>query len=156
MQVKLMVFVPFIIIAWCLPACDTETELPVVAFTVIASGNNAISDLPLNRKFEVFTDQASFNSHLYSYIQPSVEHSVDFNSRRVALLSMGPRSSGGYSISAQSIEDHAAFIKLKVLLIKPGNHCDTTQALSAPFEFIEIESVNELVIEERVETIDCD
>ncbi|MDH4234348.1 MAG: protease complex subunit PrcB family protein [Gallionella sp.] len=134
---------------------NAATLPPSVMFTVIVSGNNTISGVPENRKIEVFTNQASFNSSLYLYIQPIKEHTVDFSMRRVALLSLGGRSTSGYSISVENIEDFGEYIKAKVLIKKPGSNCIVTQSLTSAYEFIEIESVKELVFEERVAVVNC-
>ena len=159
MKFRTIQFVLLIIVApllvSCVPDSNSVTPQPTVTFTVIASGDYTISGLPENRKIELFSDQASFNSSLYLYMQPNVEYTVDFSSRRVALLSMGVRNRGGYSIEAEAIEDYGEYIKLKVLLTKPGNNCITTQAITSPYQFIEIESVSELVVDERVVTMNC-
>jgi hypothetical protein len=139
----------------CAPESNADTPLPTVTITVIASGDNTISGSPENRKIEVFTSQTSFDSSLYLYIQPFAEHTVDFSSRRVALLSLGGRPTGGYSISVEKIEDFGDYIKAKVLIKKPGNNCIVTQTQTSPYEFIEIESVKELLFEERVEVQGC-
>ena len=139
----------------CVPQSDADTPLPTVPFSVIASGDNTISGSPENRKTEVFTNQASFNSSLYLYVQPVAEHTVDFSSRRVVFLSLGGRSTGGYSISVEKIEEFGEYIKAKVLIKKPGSNCIVTPAQTSPYEFIEIESVEELLFEERVEVQEC-
>jgi hypothetical protein len=73
----------------------------------------------------------------------------------VALLSLGGRSTGGYSISAEKIEDHGEFIKASIIIKKPGSNCGVTQALTSPYQFVEVESVKELLFEERIEVINC-
>jgi hypothetical protein len=80
---------------------------------------------------------------------------VDFSSRREALLSLGARSTGGYSISAEKIVDYGEFITASIVIKKPGNNCVVTQAQTSPYQFVEVESVKELLFEERVEVVDC-
>ena len=139
----------------CVSESTTNAPLPTVKFTVIASGEYTISGLPENRKIEVFTSQTSFNSSFYLYTQPITEHTVDFSGRRVTLLSLGERDTGGYSISIEEIEGFGDYIKAKVLVKKPGSNCVVTQSQTSPYEFIEIESINELLFEERVEVESC-
>lgn len=134
---------------------NTNTPLPTVNYSVIASGDNTINGQPENKKLEVFTNQSTFNSNFYLYIQPIAEQTVDFSSRRVALLSLGGRPTGGYSISAEKIEDFGDYIKATVLIKKPGANCIVTQALTSPYQFVEVESTKELLFEERVELVDC-
>jgi hypothetical protein len=139
----------------CAPDSNADAPLPAVSYSVIASGDDTISGLPENRKLEIYADQTAFNSSLYLFIQPLAEYTVDFSSRRVALLSLGGRPSGGYSISAEKIEDHGEFIKASIVIKKPGSNCVVTQAQTSPYQFIEIESVKELLFEERLEVVDC-
>jgi len=143
------------LLASCVTDSNADSPIPEINFGEIISGDNTMSGLQENRKIEVFSDQASLNSSLAIYVQFITEHTVDFNSRRAVLLSMGGRSTGGYSIKAEAVEDYDDYIKLKVFLTKPGNNCITTQALTSPYQFIEIESVKELVIEERVVVVNC-
>lgn len=139
----------------CAPDSSAGTPLPTVSYSIIASGDNTISGLPENRKLEIYTDQTAFDSSLYLFIQPLAEHIVDFSSRRVALLSLGGRPTGGYSISVEKIEDYGEFIKASIVIKKPGSNCIVTQALTSPYQFVEVESVKELLFEERVEVVNC-
>lgn len=139
----------------CVPQSDADTPPSTVTFTVIASGNNTISGAPANRKIEVFTSQASFNSSWHLYIQPDTERTVDFSSKKVVLLSLGMRSTGGYSISVEKIEDFGEYITAQVLIKKPGSNCIVTQAQTSPYEFTEIASMKELLFEERIEVQEC-
>ncbi len=129
--------------------------LPTVSYSVIASGDSTINGLPENRKLEIYANQTAFDSNLYLFLQPLAVHTVDFSSRRVALLSLGGRPTGGYSISAEKIEDYGEFIKASIIIKKPGSNCVVTQAQTSPYQFVEIESVKELLFEERVEVVNC-
>jgi hypothetical protein len=151
--VLLSVVVPLLVS--CAPNSNADTPFPAVNFTVIASGDSTINGLPANRKLEIYTGQTAFNASLYLFLQPVAEHTVDFSSRRVALLSLGGRPTGGYSISAEKIEDHGDFIKASIVIRKPGSNCGVTQALTSPYQFIEVESVKELLFEERIEVVNC-
>ena len=150
----LLSMVVFLLVS-CAPTSNADTPLPAVNFTVIASGDSTVSGQPANRKLEIFTDQAAFNSSFYFFLIPIREHTVDFSTRRVALLSLGGRPTGGYSISAEKIEDHGEFIKASVVIKKPGSTCAVPQVLTSPFQFIEVESVKVMLFEERIEVVDC-
>jgi hypothetical protein len=143
------------LLAGCALDSKADTPLPAVNYSVIAAGDNTISGLPENRKLEIYTNQTSFNSSFYLFLQPVAEPTVDFSSRRVALLSLGGRPTGGYSISAEKIEDYGEFIKASIIIKKPGSNCSVTQAQTSPYQFIEVESVKELLFEERVEVVNC-
>lgn len=144
-----------LLLSSCITVSDADTPVPEVDFSVIISGQNTLSGLPENRKIEVFTDQQSLNSILALYVNFVTEPPIDFTSSQAVLLSMGGRSSGGYSIAAEAVEDHGDYNKLKVLLTTPGSNCYTTQALTSPYQFIEIKSTKELLIEERLVVTDC-
>ena len=139
----------------CVADSNADSPTPEISFGVIVSGDNTMNGLQENRKIEVFADQVSLNASLALYERFITEHTVDFRSKRAVLLSMGGRSTGGYSIKVDAVEDYDDYIKLKVLLTKPGNNCITTQALTSPYQFIEIESDKELVIEEKVMVVNC-
>jgi hypothetical protein len=139
----------------CAPDSSAYTPLPTLNYSVIAAGDNTISGLPENRKLEVYTDQTSFDANLYLFIQPFAEHIVDFSSRRVVLLSLGGRPSGGYSISVEKIEDYGEYIKASIVIEKPGSNCVVTQAQTSPFQFVEVESIKELIFEERIAVVNC-
>ena len=157
---KLKVFIVLLcvvapLLVSCAPDSNAGTPLPTVNYSVIAAGDHTISGLPENRKLEIYTDQASFDSSLYLFIQPIAEYIVDFSSRRVVLLSLGGRPTGGYSISVEKIEDYGDFIKAAIVIKKPGSNCVVTQALTSPYQFVEVESVKELLFEERIEVVNC-
>lgn len=134
---------------------NTNTPLPTVNFSVVAAGYYTINGQPENKKLEVFSNQPAFNASLNLFIQPLAEHTVDFSSRRVALLGLGGRPTGGYSVSAEKIEDYGDYIKATVLIKKPGANCIVTEVQTSPYQFVEVESTKELLFEERVEIVDC-
>jgi len=158
MKLKIFAFILSVVaplLISCAPDSSAGTPLPTVNYSVIAAGDNTISGLPENRKLEIYTDQTSFNASLYLFIQPIAEHTVDFSSRRVALLSLGGRPTGGYSISVEKIEDYGEFIKASIIIKKPGSNCVVTQAQTSPYQFVEVQSIKELIFEERVEVVNC-
>ncbi len=143
------------LLASCAPDSKASTPLPAVNYSVIATGDNTRTGLPANKKLEVYTDQTSFNASLYLFIEPVAEYTVDFSSRRVILLSLGGRPTGGYSISTKKIEDCGDYIKVSIIVKKPGSNCVVTQAQTSPYQFVEVESVKELIFEERIEVVNC-
>ncbi len=139
----------------CAPDSSAGTPLPTVNFSVIAAGDSTISGKPENRKLEIFTDQTSFNAALHVFIQPLAEYTVDFSTRRVVLLSLGGRPTGGYSISMEKIEDYGEFLKASIIIKKPGSNCFVTQAQTSPYQFVDVESIKEMIFAERIEVVNC-
>jgi len=139
-----------------LSACfDTPGKTSTVNTSLIFSAGQPINGLQVNRKIEVFSDQTSFNTSFAQYVFSIAEHTVDFNTRRVVLLSMGSRPSGGYSIVVDSAEDFGDYVQLNITLSIPGNGCVVTLALTSPYTFIEIESTKNLIFKEQVSVYEC-
>lgn len=149
----LAIVMPFL--ASCVTESSAESPIPNINYSVIASGQYRIDGLYGNRKVEVFTDQTQFNATLYQYIQPIVEYTVDFTSKKVVFLSLDQRTNGGYLITAENVENHGEYIKIKVLIEEPGDNCVYTTAATSPYEFIEIESIKQIVFDERIEEVSC-
>ncbi len=145
----------FPLLSGCIAHSSAENSNTLINFSEIAAGENTINGEQENRKIEVFTDQTSLNSALAVYLNSAQEHTVDFALKRAVLLSMGGQNSGGYSIATEAIEERGNYIILKVVLTQPGDGCMTTQALTSPYQFVEIDSVKELIINERVVVMDC-
>jgi hypothetical protein len=148
-----------IMITCCLSGCSTVTnaDTPVndVPFSVIAAGADPISGVDKNRKLEVFRDQASFNARLAEYVQPVQEYTVDFSTKRVVLSDMGQRNTGGFAISTTKVQEYADYVMVSITLTKPGSTCAVTQAFTAPFEFIEVQSTKEILFAEQQVITNC-
>jgi len=148
-----------ILILSCLPGCLSDTTagtpIPTIPFSVIVSGDNPISGVAKNRKLEVFKDQASFNVRFAEYVESVQEHTVDFSTRRVVLLDLGQRNTGGYSVATSEIQEFSDHVIIQVTVTKPGSTCAVTQAFTSPFEFIEVQSTKEILFIEQLIITNC-
>ena len=148
-----------ILILSCLPGCLSDTNagtpIPTVPFSVIVSGDNPISGVAKNRKLEVFKDQASLNARLDEYVRFVTEYTVDFSTKRVVLLDLGQRNTGGYSIATSEIQEFNDHVIVQVTVTKPGSTCAVTQAFTSPFEFIEVQSTKEILFTEQLVITNC-
>jgi len=159
MSSKLKYAVAAILITVCLAGClsdiNAETPVPTVLFSVIESGYNPVSGVDKNRGLEVFRDQASFNARFAEYVESVQEHTVDFSAKRVILSDLGQRNTGGYSIATSEIREFNDHVIVHVTVTKPGSTCVVTQAFTAPFEFIEVQSTKEILFDEQLVITNC-
>lgn len=132
---------------------ETSPEGPMV--TTIASGNNTVTGLAPTRKIEVYRDQVTFNGSLYEFIQPMAEETIDFTLNQVVLLSLGEKSSGGYSVSVSGVEETDDYVRVFVSYTFPGSNCMVPTVITSPFLFVNIDTVKELVFEERIQSVSC-
>ena len=142
-------------LAGCLSDTRAETPIPTVPFSVIVSGDNPVSGVDKNRKLEVFRDQASLNTRLAEYVQLVQEHTVDFSTKRAVLLDLGQRNTGGYSIATSEIQEFNDHVIIVITVTKPGSTCAVTQAFTSPFEFIEVQSIKEILFVEQLVVSNC-
>jgi len=119
------------------------------------SGDHPISGTDKNRKLEVFRDQESFNARLAEYVESVQEHTVDFSTKRAVLLDLGQRNTGGYSIATSEIQEFNDNVIVVITVTKPGSSCAVTQAFTSPFEFIEVQSIKEILFVEQLVISDC-
>lgn len=125
-----------------------------VNFSVIESGQHAVSgDLDL-RRLEVYDDQASFNESFFEFSN-SGEYPVDFSAKRVVLMSLGKRSTGGYEIAATDVRDMETHVTVFVEITRPGDGCVVTQSATSPYQFIEIATVRTVTFEETLTVTEC-
>ncbi|MDH5711980.1 MAG: protease complex subunit PrcB family protein [Gammaproteobacteria bacterium] len=144
-----------VFLSGCLPDSNAETPVPTVPFSVIASGDYPASGSFENRKLEVFRNQASLDASLATYAQLSQPYIVDFSTSQAILINVGQRTSGGYSVKTDVVQEFSDHIKVFTTLTKPGNGCLTTLALTYPFEIIEVQSTKEVIFEQQLIMYNC-
>ncbi len=107
------------------------------------------------RQTRVISSQADYAAALAVYTNDE-PHQVDFNAGRVLLVDMGPRSTGGFSIEVVSLNERIkGAVVADVQLTKPGPRCFTTQSVTNPFQFVYIPTRREILITEKLVTLDC-
>jgi len=127
-----------------------------ISFTVVGSGSLQVSETKDPKKFETYTDQAAFDNALSKYSLQVDGEVVDFTVDQVVLVSMGAQSSGGYSISAESVVDAGDYIELNLILSSPGANCITSQALTHPYQMLKINTQKEVRANERNVVENCE
>ena len=107
------------------------------------------------KQTKIITSQADYEAELAFYWNETPT-SVDFSTGKVLLVDMGMRSNGGYSISVTSVHANTdGFVTANVELLKPGSRCFTTQALTNPYQFVYIPSLEEILVTETVRVNRC-
>ncbi|NTW58480.1 MAG: protease complex subunit PrcB family protein [Nitrospirae bacterium] len=71
------------------------------------------------------------------------------------LSDLGRRNTGGYSVATSKIQEFKDYVMVSLTISKPGSNCGVTQAFTSPFEFIEVQSTKELLLEEQLFVSDC-
>lgn len=95
----------------------------------------------------VIADQATYESQTARYhIQNPT--TVDFSSHKVLLVDMGAKPTGGHSLEVVDVFTDNESVVAQVDFISPGEDCAVTQAFSQPVIFVEINSRDEIMVNE--------
>lgn len=95
-----------------------------------------------NPSVEVATSAAEYSALWRTHIGDSQLPHVDFSKESVVFLLMGARSTGGYGVAPKAVKLDGATAVVTAEMIRPGKGDMTTQAFTAPFAVIAIESTN--------------
>jgi len=65
---------------------------------------------------------------------------IDFGNEAVIVVSMGTRSTGGYSIDVERVSESESdgTLYVEVVEVSPGRGCAVTQAVSAPVHAVRV------------------
>ena len=102
----------------------------------------------------VLTDQFDYEQELLKRSSEQARN-IDFDAQTVLLIDMGEKPSGGFNIANVSFTDNEHGKTAHVLLEKPGESCSVTEALTNPYQFIVIDGVDDIVIQEEYQYSDC-
>lgn len=131
-------------------------SLGPVELETLAAGNSITTGSFENKRVEVFRDQESLNQSLQLFaVDESLGLSIEFDKKQVALVSMGPRSTGGYSIVVNGATEYDDHLKLELEYLFPKSDCPLTGGFTNPYLFIEINNTKELLIEEALSVREC-
>jgi len=131
-----------------------ENQVNEKSLSVIHSGMYLASGQSTSKGSRVFTSKQAYESELLNY-SSELPKSIDFTQSRVFLVDMGERNSGGYSIEIDGITEHDGYVLATVVLTEPGDGCMITQAITNPFQFIEVATTKEILIEEKIAQSSC-
>ena len=112
------------------------------------------ADLIERKNLAVYRDQSTYEQALAD-ITTDVPHTVDFDGSVVVLVSMGERSSGGYSINVTSATETDDYVTLEISSTLPGGNCAVDQALTQPFSIVKVDSTKEILFTEQLQITSC-
>jgi hypothetical protein len=81
---------------------------------------------------------------------------IDFRKEMIIAVGTGRRSSGGYRIKVERIEDVGDRLRVHYSTYGPGSNCMTTQSITSPVELVRLQKNRKPVaFAEHHETQDC-
>jgi len=66
---------------------------------------------------------------------------IDFSKETVVAIFMGEKTTGGFSIAAESVKEENGKLVVKIKETKPGSKDMVTMAINQPFCFVKISSI---------------
>lgn len=124
-----------VLAALALAACAvTATEPEETSMREIVRGYHSQQRTQL---FEYVTDAERLNT-LWRQHGSSARPTIDFAESAVLALFLGERTTGGYAVIVERVTRRGAILEVDVTVYEPGRGCMTTQALTQPFQFVEV------------------
>lgn len=129
-----------------------------VNYSVIKSGING--DFPTQKKL-VITNEEEFKkawaNAFKNFLKKDTPPKIDFETKLIILVTMGEKSSGGYTINISDISENKNKVVVTVLNSIPEASCPTTSALTFPFEFIQLDKTTKEIVFKTIEnTLKCE
>ena len=127
-----------------------------VSFAVLAEGTNA-SSVSERKNFAAYTEEDFARLWAMAYgTGGETMPSIDFDTQYVIGVFAGEKSSGGHSIKVASVTDASSIRTVSMALMRPGEGCVVSQALTNPFQLIAVPvSDRELARTETEFTVAC-
>lgn len=141
-------------VAGCVSVSSADTPAPGSEFFELYSGQYTDSGSFTSKTTRIVTSQGEFETELARYTS-AAPVLVDFAAGKVLLVDMGERSSGGHAIGVVSVAVQPDYVVARVRLTKPGPGCVVTTALTNPWQFVQILTDREVLVEEELVVTDC-
>src|SRR3990167_3513158 len=148
LKLALLSSMPFLI-QGCGSDAVAEDQVNELSHSVINSGAFLASGASTSKGSRVFTSKEAYESELLNY-SSELPDSIDFTKSRVVLVDMGERSTGGYGIEIEGITENDGYVLATVALSKPGDGCMVIQVITNPFQFVEVTTTKEILIQEKI------
>ncbi|MCB0402822.1 MAG: protease complex subunit PrcB family protein [Flavobacteriales bacterium] len=128
-----------------------KENLPVLE---IASGNNSGFETPTMKVISTMEDLSQTWEIAYkNYLKKKEFPAVDLEEFDVILVALGERNSGGYSIQVESAVSIGNAVTVTVIETKPGSNCMTTEAITYPFQLVQIPKTGKTISFEKTEKV---
>lgn len=150
----------------CLQGCGSseaaEDVFPTAPSVLLHSGHDRSPadgslldlDMAVGSSHRVIESQAVYEQMLRLYTREAPA-AVDFAQAKVLLVDLGTRSSGGHTVEVTSVTDHISHVVAHVLYKRAGSKCMVTDAITNPFQFVQIRTTKEVLIQEELQVKDC-
>lgn len=138
---KYIIFPIFILLSSCATTSNKATEKQLYeVLTQQETGGASI------RFFEILSEEKEIqmllsDENLKKKIKPS-----DINTSNFIILNLGEKSSGGYSVTIDKVEETATNIVVFVKEIAPDLSSPVTDLMTNPYAIVKINSKKEIII----------
>jgi hypothetical protein len=152
---SLLMLVVLMAVLWgCTRESSAEDPLPESQYVELNRGEYTLNGISTKKQTKIISSQIDYAAELANYTS-TTPTSVDFTKGKVLLIDMGGRNTGGYSIGVTSVNVADNWVVTNIRLVKPGQGCIVTQALTNPYQFVFIPSLKEILVSESMEIINC-
>lgn len=154
-KISLAAFAAVGFLAGCAEESNTSNyTLP--SSQVLHFGDAVIDTNLKDKQIVVLSTQASYEAALsrYSTAPPKI---IDFNKHQVLLVNLGEREKGGYGISVLPVElnESQSAWYVNVIGSFPGEGCSSMTALTTPYQFVQVNTADEILVSETIESNPC-
>lgn len=92
-----------------------------------------------------------------NYMNKETAPEVDFEKNVIILVALGQKTSGGHTIKVNSVIESKDNTIVNILNTSPGKGCMTTEAITYPYQIVQIEKPKNTVQFSTIgKVIDCD
>ena len=126
------------------PSAPGDDESLAVTYDIVLSGQQASIQ---TQSAVVVSDQETWNAVFRStqgaVLSDETPPIVNFDEHRLLVLFAGSRSTGGYSIEVESIEESDASIDVRVRVLSPAPDAMVTQVITSPFVVVQLRTTRD-------------
>jgi hypothetical protein len=126
---------------------DSAGQGNTVQFETLAKGNYSGVD---QQRFQTIRDQQTWQRiwrQTFARKSPMPKlPKVDFSQYIVMALFLGQKRTGGYGLQVRRIDSHPKSMVVHISLISPGKGCASTQALTQPYQIIELPATSKEIL----------
>lgn len=138
---KYIIFPIFILLSSCATTSNKATEKQL--FEVLTQQETGGASI---RFFEILSEEKEIqmllsDENLKKKIKPS-----DINTSNFIILNLGEKSSGGYSVTIDKVEETTTNIVVFVKEIAPDSNSPVTDLMTNPYAIVKINSKKEIII----------
>lgn len=134
----------------------TTTRPGLVTFRVLDTGTNA-SSIASRRNMTARTQAELRELWTAAKGTDSTPPTINFSREYVIAVFAGQKSSGGHGVEVASVVDTSTARTVSVRIVKPGDGCIVTQALTNPYQIIVVPLSSAPIVYEDAQVIrTCD